>query len=181
MRGGFFIFIQLQKIINSIKKKLHSLQGALLFIILLGISFLSFIQVLLRYVFHHPLMGIEELLLFPAIWLYFLGNANASLEKSQLKAPVINVFIKSSRALKGFKIMMGVTSFVIVVWLNYWAYKYLLYSMRMPKLSSSLYIPLIYAECFVFVGFLLMSIYTFVEIIDDIFGFFSENKIGNSQ
>lgn len=44
-------------------------------------TLLVFIQVLLRYVFKAPLMGIEELLLFPSIWLYMVGGANASFKK----------------------------------------------------------------------------------------------------
>ena len=180
-RRRIFIFKQWQRINNLIQKKIYNLQGVLLFIILLGIAFLVFIQVILRYVLHHPLMGIEELLLFPAIWLYFLGNANASLERTQIKAPVINLFVKSPRALKSFRIVMGLTSFAIVIWLTYWAYKYFLYSLRVPKLSSSLYAPLIYAECFVFIGFLLMSIYTFAEIMDDIIILLSEYKLNNNK
>ena len=72
-------------LINSfIEEKAYKIQGVLLFITLLGIAILVFIQVILRYVLHHPLMGIEELLLFPTIWLYFLGSANASVEHTHI-------------------------------------------------------------------------------------------------
>ena len=155
-----------QKISNVIGEKIYNVQGILLFIILLGIAFLVFIQVILRYVLHHPLMGIEELLLFPTIWLFFLGSANASLERSQIKAQVIEVFLKSPIAVKIFRIIMGAISFVINCWLTYWAYKYFLYSIRVYKLSSTLYIPLVYAESAVFIGFFLMCIYIFIETVD---------------
>ena len=59
---------------NGIERIAYKTQGVLLFIILSSIATLVFIQVILRYVLHHPLMGIEELLLFPTIWLYFLGK-----------------------------------------------------------------------------------------------------------
>jgi len=170
-----------QQINNFIGEKAYNIQGVSLFIILGGIAFLVFIQVLLRYVFHHPLMGIEELLLFPTIWLYFLGNVNASLERTQLKAPVLEVFIKAPKTIKIFRIIMSLTSFIINCWLTYWAYQYFLYSIRVHKLSSSLYIPLIYAECLVFIGFLLVCIYIFTEIMDDIIKPLSEYKLDGNK
>ena len=139
--------------VNNIGENIHKAQGFLLSIILLGVAILVFIQVILRYVLHYSLMGIEELLLFPAIWLYFLGNANAALERNQIKAPVIDVFLKSPKTIKIFKILITVTSFIINFWLTYWAYQYFQYSVRVHKISAILYIPLVYAESAVFICF----------------------------
>jgi len=165
-KGGIYFLKKRQQISNVIGEKIYNAQGFLLFIILLGIAILVFIQVILRYVLHHPLMGIEELLLFPTIWLFFLGSANASLERSQIKAQVIDIFLKSPIAVKISRIIMGVISLGIDCWLTYWAYKYFLYSIRVHKLSSTLYIPLVFAECAVFIGFFLMGIYIFIETVD---------------
>lgn len=170
-----------QKINNVIGEKIYNVQGFLLFITLLGIAILVFIQVILRYVLHHPLMGIEELLLFPTIWLFFLGSANASLERSQIKAQVIDIFLKSPMAVKVFRIIMGVASLGIDCWLTYWAYKYFLYSIRVHKLSSTLYIPLVYAECAVFIGFFLMGIYIFIETVDYIIKPLSEFELNSNK
>jgi len=165
-------------LVNSfIEKKAYKIQGVLLFITLLGIAVLVFIQVILRYVLHHPLMGIEELLLFPTIWLYFLGSANASVEHTQIKAQVIDIFLKTRTSLKISRIIMGVVSFGINCWLTYWAYQYFLYSNRVQKISATLYIPMVYAESAVFIGFFLMAIYVFFETIDYIFKPLSEFKL----
>lgn len=167
--------------VNNIGEKIYNVQGFLLFITLLGIAILVFIQVILRYVLHHPLMGIEELLLFPTIWLFFLGSANASLERSQIKAQVIDIFLKSPMAVKVFRIIMGVASLGIDCWLTYWAYKYFLYSIRVHKLSSTLYIPLVYAECAVFIGFFLMGIYIFIETVDYVIKPLSEFELNSNK
>ncbi|MFR5011834.1 MAG: hypothetical protein ACLTDI_13210 [Acutalibacteraceae bacterium] len=36
-------------------------------------------------------MGIEELMLFPIIWLYMLGGANASYEKSHIECGILTL------------------------------------------------------------------------------------------
>jgi len=159
---------KLQQIYNFIYKKVSNIQQIVLFLILFGIAILVFIQVVLRYLLNAPLMGIEELLLFPTIWLYTIGNANSALERNLLSAPVILSFIKEPKKYKITKIVISLISFFMSCWLTYWGYHYFLYSIRVQKLSAILYIPLVYAESFIFIGFFLVSVYIFIEVIDNI-------------
>jgi TRAP-type C4-dicarboxylate transport system permease small subunit len=79
----------------SVAEKILSFLCILSLLLLCG---LVCIQVLLRYVFRAPLMGIEELLLFPTTWLYLLGAVKASQEKSQIIARVLEIFLKKERS-----------------------------------------------------------------------------------
>lgn len=153
-------------------------QKFLLLVLILGITSLVVIQVFLRYVLRHPLMGIEEMLIFPVIWLYFLGAANASQERSQIQAQVIEQFLRQPKAIYVSKITRVAIALGIATWLTYWAYDYLTYSIHAAKLSSTLYWPLVYAECAVFFGFLLMTIYAIVELADHMIQFLHVLKNG---
>ena len=62
-----------------------------------SVALLEFVQVMLRYVFQQPMMGLEEVLLYPTLWLYFLGSVNASREDTQIKANVLDVFLKTKK------------------------------------------------------------------------------------
>ena len=180
-KKGVFIVLKKWQQTNNFGGNLSKIQGVILFVLLLGIAILVFVQVILRYVLHHPLMGIEELLLFPTIWLFMLGSAHSSLERTQIKAQVIEIFLKSHISIKTSRIIMGVISLVINCWLTYWAYQYFLYSIRVHKLSATLYIPLVYAESAVLLGFLLMCIYIFVETIDYIIKPLSEFELNSNN
>lgn len=122
-------------------------QQSLLLVLALCFTLLVFVQVILRYLFHHPLMGIEELVLFPCIWLYFLGSAYASWRRAQIKAQVLDLFLKGRRSVEGTKIVTGVIVIGLCGWLTYWAYDFFVYAISVAKLSPTLYIPLVYAEC----------------------------------
>ena len=139
--------------------------------LLLGIAFLVFVQVILRYVLHRPLMGIEEMLAFPAIWLYFLGGAMASQERTHIQVRVIEVFIHRAKSIYLTKIIMATIAFGVATWLTYTAYHYFIYTIHAGKLSGVLYWPLVYAEFAVFFGFVLMAVYTLTELIDYIVKF----------
>lgn len=149
-------------------KRLGWIQEYLLYFLMLSIAILIFVQVLLRYVFVAPLMGIEEILAFPTIWLYFLGGVNASRERSHIVAKILEVFMKKPITIYIENIFMSLFSTGIVLWLTYWAYDYFRYSLRSWKLSSSLSIPMFIGESAVFICLLFMSLYTILELIENI-------------
>ena len=123
------------------------------------VALMEFYQVLMRYVFEIPVMGLEEVLVYPTLWLYFLGSVNASREDTQIKANVLDVFLKTERAKLIVRVIADIMALIVVLWLTYWAWDYFRYALRVMKESPTLYIPTIYAECAFFIGLVLMSAY----------------------
>jgi TRAP-type C4-dicarboxylate transport system permease small subunit len=111
-------------------------------------------------------MGIEEMLLFPAIWLYFLGGSAASKERSHIDCGVLVLYIKKEKSLALFKLVRIVVSFLIGLWAMYYAWWFFMYSLSKWKLSDLLYIPMFFGESAVFIGLLMMIFFTFVELLD---------------
>ncbi|PAB58482.1 TRAP transporter small permease [Anaeromicrobium sediminis] len=152
--------------IRSIWKNLTRLQAKLTFIIMIILPFMVFIQVLLRYVFRVPLMGIEELMIYPIIWLYMLGGANASLERNHISCGILTLYIKRERTMQIFNITKALVSLGVSLWLTYWSYWYFLYSLKVWKYTDLVKVPLFFGESALFIGLTLMTIYTAVELVD---------------
>ena len=129
------------------------------------VAVISLYQVIMRYVFEVPVMGLEEILVYPTVWLYFLGSVNASREDTQIKANVLDVFLKTEHSRLIVRVIADVMSLVVSAWLTYWAWGYFKYAFRIWKESPTLYIPTFYAEASVFIGLLLMTIYTAYYLI----------------
>lgn len=149
------------RLIGEIQKKLI---GVLLVIIPALIT----LQVLLRYVFQAPLMGIEEILLFPAVWLYFLGGSEASRARTHIDCGVLVLYIRKDRSLAIFRLVRTALSFIIGLWTLYYAFWFFQYSLSKWKLSDLLYIPMFIGESAIFIGLLLMVFFTFIELVDRI-------------
>lgn len=145
-------------------KKLQKIQRFVVLCLIMILPLLVFIQVLLRYVFKAPLMGIEELMLFPTIWLYMLGGANASMERNHISCGVLTLYIKREKTNNLFNLITSILSFVISTWLTFWAFKYFLYSLQVWKESNLLLIPMFFGESAVFFGLLIMTLYAFMDI-----------------
>jgi TRAP-type C4-dicarboxylate transport system permease small subunit len=129
------------------------------------VAAMEFYQVIMRYVLEIPVMGLEELLVYPTLWLYFLGSVNASREDTQIKANVLDVFLKTERSKLTVRVIADAAGVVVSCWLTYWAWDYFLYALKVWKESPTLYIPTFYAECSVFVGLVMMTIYALVYLV----------------
>jgi len=124
------------------------------------VAALEFYQVVMRYVLELPVMGLDEILVYPTLWLYFLGSVNASREDTQIKANVLDIFLGTPRSRLMVRIIADIMSVVVSIWLTYWAWDYFRYALRVWKESPTLYIPTFYAECAFFLGMALMTLYT---------------------
>ena len=120
---------------------------------------MEFYQVVMRYILELPVMGLVELLVYPTLWLYFLGSVNASREDTQIKANVLDVFLKTDRARLKVRVVADFMSVIISGWLTYWAWDYFKYALRVWKESPTLYIPTFYAECAVLIGLMFMTFF----------------------
>ena len=124
-------------------------------------------QVFLRYVLKAPLMGIEELLVFFIIWLYMIGGAVASKERTHISCGILTLYMKKPLTINLFNVAKAAFGVVCCAWITKWAWWYFTYSLNLWKTSDILKIPMFYAESAVFVGFALMTLYTFVEMCEN--------------
>ena len=129
------------------------------------VAAMEFYQVVMRYIFEIPVMGLDEMLVYPTLWLYFLGSVNASREDTQIKANVLDVFLKTDRSKLTVRVIADLMGVVVSIWLTYWAWDYFRYALRVWKESPTLYVPTFYAECSVFIGLVMMTIYAMVYLV----------------
>jgi len=107
------------------------------------------------------MMGLQDILMYPVLWLYILGSVNASREDNQIRANVLEIFLKTDKAKQVQLLVADTISLAIGIWLTYWAWGFLMYSIRVGKESAVLYIPTVYSDVALFTGLLLMCVFTF--------------------
>ena len=120
----------------------------------------QFVQVITRYVLQVPVMGLEETMLYPTLWLYILGSVNASRENTHIRANVLEIFIKTDRGHSILAIVGEVISLTVGLWLLSWAWDYTEYAWRTWRESPTLYIPTFYSDIALVAGLALMMVYT---------------------
>jgi len=157
-------------------KWFYGIQDVVAISLMVLATMLVFIQVLLRYVFKAPLMGIEELLMFPSIWLYMVGGANASFKKEHISCGILTLYIKKERSIKIFNLCRDLISLAVSCWLTYWAFGYFMYSLKVWKVSDLLHIPMFIGESALFLGLLFMVLYASLDVAEAVMILFPNKK-----
>ena len=129
------------------------------------VAVMECLQVLLRYIFHMPIMWLDESIIFPAIWLYMLGCANASRENTQIVAKILPVFFSAPRQTAFFDVCAQVCSVIISSWLTWYALEYFLYAMKIKRKTGYLFLPMTIGETALCVGMLFITAYTLLQLI----------------
>jgi TRAP-type C4-dicarboxylate transport system permease small subunit len=114
-----------------------------LFIFMNGIMILVVVQIVLRYVLHMPLISIEEVLIIPVLWLYFLGTINASKKEQHISARLLEVFCSSEKQVAKLRFLASAIGIFISIWFTCLAFDLFKYSMRVQKTSMILKYPMI--------------------------------------
>lgn len=145
---------------NKILEKLDAIQNVINTVCLSALVILVVAQIILRYVLKLPLLGIEEIMMYPIIWLFMIGGASASLRDEHIECGMLESFVSNSKVLSVFKTFKYFSSFAISGVLSFYTFQMAKYSLKLWKTSGTLYIPMFYAEVAMFVGMLLMFVYS---------------------
>ena len=153
------------------KKQLHVAARALLaaqrwilFICCALVVIGLFAQVILRYVLGTTILGLNELILIPTIWMYFIGASYASAEGTHISADVLQVYLRSNRIKQVVRTIVSAISLAVGLILSWWACLYIQHSLDRPGATPVFGLPLIIVQMAVIVGFILMSFYTAVDL-----------------
>ncbi|MEG2183502.1 MAG: TRAP transporter small permease subunit [Cloacibacillus sp.] len=151
----------LQKVDNVIENIMKIILPTLITLI----AILMTLQVILRYCLHMPMQSVEELILVPSLWLYFLGSIQATRKESHMNARLLEIYTNKLSHIAIIRSLSALGGVIISSWLTYWAYDLLKYSLRMKKTSMVLGFRLTIVECMPFICFALMTVYMFFELI----------------
>ncbi|MCT1903071.1 TRAP transporter small permease [Oceanobacillus sojae] len=157
----------MKKILNGCWAVLLSIQKIIMILssgfILLGLV----ATVILRYVFQTDLFGLEELILIPAFWMYFMGASYGTYKNEHITADITNVYVKSDKLRDGIQLLNKFICFVIAIILSVWASGFVLWNINSGATSSVWNYPVYIPQTAILAGFVLMSFYLLVNILKD--------------
>lgn len=143
--------------------------------IVVVISFL--VAVLLAYgiftrsVLGMPVFGLEEIVLLGAMWLYMLGAALASRDRSHLTADFVEVIFKNPRVIHAFRVVAALISLFMAVMFASWSYDLLYWAVIKGQSSTVLKLPWYLSQSSLFVASILFIFYQLRDAINDINSF----------
>ena len=121
-----------------------------------------FIQVVLRYVFRHPLLGMEEIAIMVVLWLWFMAIASAS-ERGFHISGGLPVTRQSVRDI--MEVVYPFICLLVTVIFGYLCYLYCAWVIEAKVISGGLQLPWILSVSGAFLGFVLNTIFLTRETV----------------
>ncbi len=137
-----------RKSLNIVVKAEEIMIGALM----LWVAAAMFLQVVLRYIFHAPLFGIEEVVILTAAWLYFVGIAYATKTESHVKVEIVSLLVKKSLVVKWNKLSSLFLSIICSGIIFYLALHLSLWVFQASLATSTFMIPIGYMTLSIIIG-----------------------------
>ena len=140
------------------------------FIILFGLCLatLMFVQVVLRYVFASPFVGIEELALLFGAWFYFLGVAYVTRNGEHIHGGILTMVVKNQNAVRGVRLLMTVLGIVACAVFGFYAIRYALFEIQTGRLSSYMRWPKGWWSASLIFGFIGTAAYMVLQAVNQL-------------
>jgi len=138
----------------------------IIIVITIMASFTMLLQVIARYVFEVAISGLDEMTGHTAVWLYLMGAAYGSYDRSQIKAEMIHLFIKNKRILSGVRALATTIGAVVAGYMVVWSYGYIRWSVLKHEVTPTLQTPTVIFQIAILVGAVLMVFYFIREAWD---------------
>jgi len=123
------------------------------------VALAMFIQVLLRYVFHAPLFGLEEISVLVVSWFYFFGAAYSVHCESYIKADILSLVVKNPKIVRFFNILSLILTIVANLLLFYYGLKFAIWSSINNVVTPTFLISKNYSFSALLVGCMLMILH----------------------
>ncbi|MGY8871070.1 MAG: TRAP transporter small permease [Pseudomonadales bacterium] len=133
----------------------------------LGLSFLMFGQIIMRYVIESPFAGIEEAAVLLGVWIYFLGMGYATRVREHIHGGIVTLIITDPYKINMIRFAGSIISMTAACIFGYFAFKYALFVIDKGRMSINLQWPRGLWSGSMIVGFSMMAGYFLLEAINE--------------
>ncbi|MEC9483046.1 MAG: TRAP transporter small permease [Halomonas sp.] len=161
MRAIVDTFVSIDNALATVMKFVVVVMGIFVsFALVFGIVSRSFLGM--------QVFGLEELVLTAAMWLYMLGAALASREKSHLSADFIEAFSSNEILLKTMRLIATILSLIMAAFFVAWSYSLFAWGLDKEQVTPVFGIPQYVSQGSLFVGSIFLLLYTLRDFIHDV-------------
>lgn len=132
-----------------------------------------------RSVLEKPVFGLEELVLLGAMWLYMLGAAIASRDRSHLSADFVQVVSSNLTVIRLFHLLATVISLGMAIMFARWSFDLMSWSWDKGQTSIVFKIPWYVSQSSLFFGSVLFIFYLIRDFLNDLASFHSRHETTN--
>ncbi len=152
-------------------------------IVITGIAVTTIVSMacLMRALFKIDLVGYEEILVMFAFWLYMIGSAYGTYEKSQITADILNIYLKEGILKSTINLIRSFLTLVLAAWFGLWAFGFTMWGIEMHTKTPVWRLPMVWGQSSIFIGLFLITIFNVLYFWDECVLFYESLSQKKSQ
>ena len=158
--------MSIQSIVKQGDRILDNSMKTIIIVITVMASCTMLLQVVARYVFEIAISGLDEITGHTAVWLYMMGAAYGSYDRSQIKAEMAHLVVKNERILNLIRAFATLIAVVVAGYMVSWSYEYVQWSIKKHEMTPTLRLPTVIFQVSILIGAILMVYFFLREAID---------------
>ncbi len=159
----------MNRLIEFVWTALLKIQRVIMLVTVIISTSAVFSEVVMRYIFKSPFVGIEELAAYFAFWMYFIGASYGSYERSHIKAELTHLVFGNTKKYAVCRAFTSFISFCAALYAVPWAYDYFVWGIVRNEQSRATFLgdtyPVVWFQSSILIGLSLMTLYFFVEFV----------------
>lgn len=156
----------LSKILEINDKIIDKTMKSIIIVITAMASCTMLVQVIARYVFEVSISGLDEMTGHTAVWMYLMGAAYGSFERSQIKAEMVHLVVKNQRILSAIRALATSIGAIVAGYMAVWSFGYVRWSIIKHEVTPTLQVPTVVFQISILIGAVLMVFYFVREALD---------------
>ncbi|WP_315983308.1 TRAP transporter small permease [Aliamphritea spongicola] len=136
-----------------------------------------FTQVILRYVFNNPFLGIEETSILLGVWIYFVGMALSVRRRESIHGGILTLVTRNATVIRAVRLTGSVICLAAVFIFGWMAIEYVLFAFKVGKLSLYLGWPKSIWSLSMATGFCAAFIYFMFQVHAEYLDLKNNNKV----
>jgi len=157
--------VKIMRFLKNCWDLLLKLERAVMIFACLGITALVFLSVMMRYVFKINYVGLEEITIMVAFWVYFIGAAYCSYDESHISADLMTNFIPEGKFKRFFIAVRSAVTAYLFIMAAYYSFDLIQYAIESDTRTVSLKMPLEYMYISICIGLCLMAFYSVIHMV----------------
>ena len=153
---------------NIIWKVLVSAEKFTVIFTLIATTAIVSLSCLYRYFLESDLVAYTEYLLPTAFWLYMIGGAYGSYEKSHITADILSAYLEEGILSSAIDVIRNLIALILGIIFTVWAFEFASWAVQIGTKSPVWRIPGVIGQSSILVGFSLMSIYNLYYFAESI-------------
>jgi len=138
---------------------------SVMFFCCMMLALLMFGQVIMRYILETPFVGIEEVSILLAVWIYFLGMGYATKKQEHIHGGILSLVVSDPVIFKTVRFFCTIVCIIGACVFGYYASKYALKQIDRGRLSIVMQWPRWVWSVSMFVGFSMMVVYFIIQSV----------------